>query len=470
MKTNKTDAERQRVLVIDDEEVVRISCKRILEPEGYEVQLLAGPEEAFKILGQKPFDLVLTDLKMPGIGGIEILKRVKEDYPDTEVIIITGYGTVDTAVSAMKLGAYDYIEKPFTPETLSAVVRRAIERRQLLFENLQLKRELSTRYIRNIVGSSKAMEMVFQLIAYVAPTGSTVLITGETGTGKELVARAIHYNSPRKDQPFVVVDCGTIPDNLIESELFGYTKGSFTGAVADKKGLIEEATAGTLFLDEVGNIGPSTQAKLLRVLQEKEFRPIGSKKSIKVDIRFIAATNKDLKAMTEKGLFREDLFYRLNIFPIHIPLLRDRKEDIPILANHFLKKYSNELDKPSVSRISAEAMRLLLSHDWPGNVRELESSIQRAILLCTGKTIEIEHLSFIQPPKSLATIPQNSEELRQVKKNLRHRSIEEIERAFIIEALRRNNWNITHAARDVGMQRTNFQALVKKYRITQDCS
>jgi DNA-binding NtrC family response regulator len=310
------------------------------------------------------------------------------------------------------------------------------------------------------------MQKVFHLIARVANTGSTVLITGESGTGKELVAKAIHFNSSRRDQPFVVVDCTTIPESLIESELFGHTKGAFTGAHETKKGLLELANGGTIFFDEIGNLEVTTQAKLLRVLQEKEFRPVGEKKSVHVDVRFVSATNRDLKEMTKDGTFREDFFYRLNIFPIHLPSLRERKDDIPHLAYHFLRKYSRELDM-HVSHISADAMKMLVCYDWPGNIRQLENTVQRSIILCQGKTLRPEQLSSLEICPMEDT-PRTILELKERKKNLRIKSVEDIEKVFVIEALKRNKWNISRAAVDVGMQRTNFHALLKKYNLSRN--
>jgi len=466
--------DKARVLIVDDEEIVRASCRKLLQPHGYRVSEAEDAGSALRLMETVSFDLVLSDLKLPDTDGIELLKDIKEAYPDTEVILVTGYGTVSTAVEAMKLGAYDYIEKPFRPDELLSLAGRALERKRLREENLRLKKELSARYIKNIVGTSKAMERVFRLIGAVAPTASTVLITGESGTGKELVARAIHYNSPRRDKPFVVVDCGTLAGELIESELFGYRKGAFTGAVTDKKGLIEEAGGGTLFLDEIGNMPLALQSKLLRVLQEKEYRPVGDKKATKVDTRFITATNRDLPAMVKAGSFREDLFYRLDIFPIHVPPLRERKEDIPLLAYHFLRKYSEELGK-DVTNISAEAMLVLTSHRWPGNVRELENAIQRAILLADGSAIKPDTLGFLTPSQTVLSVtpprsgepPRSIEELKEIKKELRERSIEDVERAFVTEALKRNKWNISRAASDVGMQRPNFHALMKKHGISR---
>ncbi len=454
-----------RILVIDDEEIIRESCRRVLEPAGYEVRTAISGGEGLQALETGAVDLVLTDLKMPDINGIEVLIKIKEKWSDTEVIIMTGYGTVKTAVKAMKMGVFDYIEKPFSPDDLLALVDRALKRQKPSSGEITGREIIPSHYeLGNMVGVSQAMQKVFQLIARVAGTGSTVLITGESGTGKELIARAIHYNSPRKDLPFVVVDCTTIPETLIESELFGHVKGAFTGASETKKGLLEMANGGTIFLDEIGNLNISTQAKLLRILQEREFRPVGEKRTVHIDVRFIAATNKDLRVMTKEGSFREDLFYRLNIFPIHTPPLRDRKEDIPHLAQHFLAKYSADLNK-RVTHINAEAMRLLVLYPWPGNVRQLENTIQRAVIMCQDKTLKPEHLTSLEFPSEEA-IPRNSEELKEIKKDLRIKSVEGVEKAFIMEALRRNDWNISRASTDVGMQRTNFHSLMKKYRIS----
>ncbi|SPP99945.1 Acetoacetate metabolism regulatory protein AtoC [Candidatus Sulfobium mesophilum] len=454
-----------RILVIDDEEIIRESCRRVLEPAGYQVDTAASGGEGLQVLKTEAIDLVLTDLKMPDIDGIEVLIKIKENWPDTEVIIMTGYGTVKNAVKAMKMGVFDYIEKPFSPDDLLALVVRALNRQKLSSGEVTHREIIPSHYeLGNIVGISQAMQKIFQLIARVASTGSTVLITGESGTGKELIARAIHYNSPRKDLPFVVVDCTTIPETLIESELFGHVKGAFTGASETKKGLLEIANGGTIFLDEIGNLNISTQAKLLRVLQEREFRPIGEKKTVHIDVRFISATNKDLRIMTKEGSFREDLFYRLNIFPIHMPPLRDRKEDIPHLAQYFLGKYREELNN-RVTHINAEAMRLLVLYPWPGNVRQLENAIQRAVIMCQDRTLKPEHLTSLDFPTEEA-IPRNSEELKEMKKDLRIKSVEGVEKAFIMEALRRNDWNISRASTDVGMQRTNFHSLMKKYRIS----
>jgi len=454
-----------RVLIIDDEEIVRTSCQRVLEPAGYSVKTAADGKAGFTLLKNHTFDLVVTDLMMPDMDGLEVLRKIRETWPETEVVIMTGYGTVKTAVRAMKIGVFDYIEKPFNPGDLITLTAKALERK-IHIEDPDLREVIPSHYeLSNIVGISQAIQKVFQLIARVANTGSTVLITGESGTGKELVAKAIHFNSSRKDQPFVVVDCMTIPGTLIESELFGHARGAFTGALEKKKGLLELASGGTIFFDEIGNLDVATQAKLLRVLQEREFRPIGEKKQVHIDVRFISATNRDLKVMTKEGSFREDFFYRLNIFPIHLPSLGERKEDIPHLSNHFLNKYSRELGK-NVSHICADAMKMLVCYDWPGNIRQLENTLQRSVILCQGKTLLPEHLPSLDMSQS-EDVPKTILQLKEKKKNLRLQSVEDIEKIFVMEALKRNMWNISKAASEVGMQRTNFHALLKKYNLSK---
>ncbi|HMC46621.1 MAG TPA: sigma-54 dependent transcriptional regulator, partial [Caballeronia sp.] len=394
--------------------------------------------------------------------------RVKETHPNVDVIMVTGLSQIDTAVQAMKLGAFDYISKPFEPDELKLVVQRALERRRLLQENLTLKSELSSKYrFENIIGLSPQMQAVYRLIAQCAPTSSTVLITGESGTGKELIARAIHYNSLRKDKPFVPVDCNALSENLLESELFGHVKGAFTSAVVNKKGMFEVAGSGTLFLDEIGNISMSIQAKLLRVLQEREFRAVGDTRTLIANFRLVTATNKDLKAMVAAGTFRDDLYYRINIFPIHAPALRERKGDIPALAYHFLKVFSAELGK-KITDISEGALSTLVNYGWPGNVRELENVMHRAAILTSDNVIRQAHLVNIvdssQPQADLA-VPRTGDELKRVKKAAREKSVEEIEKQFVLEALKRNEWNVTKSAEETGMQRPNFQALMKKYTI-----
>lgn len=453
------------VLVVDDEEIVRRSAEKILMAGGYRVLLARNGTAGLEVLAREQVDLALTDLKMPDMDGLAVLRQVRENWPDTEVVVVTGYGTVQSAVEALKLGAYDYIEKPFTPDQLLHTVSRCIERQRLLRENRELRQVVHARYrMENIIGVSEPMQKVFQMIATIAPTGTTVLITGESGTGKELVAKAIHHNSPRRDGPFLVVDCGTIPDHLMEAELFGHVRGAFTGATENRRGLLETANRGTIFFDEIGNLGLALQAKLLRVLQEKEFRPVGGRGPVKADIRIIAATNRDLAAAVAAGDFREDLFYRLNVFPILLPPLRERKEDIPPLAEHFLQRYTHEADKEAA--FSAGAMKRLILHDWPGNVRELENVVHRAVIVCTGRTIRPEHILITG--KAGTAVPRTAAELKALKKELRARSVADLERTFLIEALDRNGWNVTRAADEVGMQRTQFQSLLRRYRIRKD--
>jgi len=456
-----------RILIVDDEEIVIRSCLRILGENGHEAEAVQSGGDALRKIEESRYDVMILDIMMPRMDGLEVLQRVKETHPDIDVIMITGLSQIETAVKAMKLGAFDYLPKPFDPDELKLVVERALERRRLLQENLNLRSEVSSKYrFENIIGSSPAMQSVYRLIAQCAPTNSTVLITGESGTGKELIARAIHYNSLRKDQPFVAVDCNSLSETLLESELFGHVKGAFTGAVASKKGMFEIANHGTLFLDEIGNIALSTQAKLLRVVQEREFKAVGDTRTQETDIRLITATNKDLKAMVAGGAFREDLFYRINVFPIRVPPLRERREDIPALAFRFLGAFSEELGK-KVTEFSDGAMNALVNHDWPGNVRELENTIQRAVILASDKVIRRAHLSNIidASPQLDLDVPKTSDELKQLKKVAREKSVEDIEKLFVLEALKRNAWNVTRSAEETGMQRANFQALMKKYDI-----
>jgi DNA-binding NtrC family response regulator len=458
---------KKRILIADDEEIVVRSCLRILSAEKFEIDSVSNGLDAIERIAEKEYDMLILDIMMPKMSGMEVLQRVKETHPDTDVIMITGLNQIETAVKAMKLGAFDYLPKPFDPEELELVVERAFERRQLLQENINLKKEVSARYsFENIIGTSPPMQNVYRLIARCAPTNSTVMLRGDSGTGKELIARAIHFNSLRKDKPFVTVDCASLSENLLESELFGHVKGSFTGAVANKKGLLEEADGGTLFLDEIGNISMSTQAKLLRFIQEKEFKAVGDTQSRSVNIRLITATNKDLEGMVAAGTFRDDLYYRINIFPIEIPPLRERRDDIPALSFHFLKQFSKETDR-KVTEFSGGAMNLLMNHDWPGNVRELENVIHRAVILTSDGTIRQAHLVNVldMAPMGGLGVPGTNEELKRIKKVARQKSVEDIEKLFILAALKRNEWSVTASAEDTGMQRSNFQALMKKYDI-----
>jgi DNA-binding NtrC family response regulator len=458
---------KPHILIVDDEEIVVRSCARILDGDAYRVETELDPREALRRIDENGFDLLVLDIMMPGVDGLQVLQHVKERHPDVDVIMMTGLSQIQTAVEAMKLGAFDYLAKPFDPAELKLAVDRAVERQRLLSENRTLKSEAGSKYrFENLVGASPQMQAVFRLVAKCAPTNCTVLVTGESGTGKEMVARAIHHNSLRKDHPFVAVDCNTLSESLLESELFGHVKGAFTGAVSHKRGLFEMANNGTLFLDELGNIPLSTQAKLLRVIQEHEYKAVGDTRTQSTNVRLLAATNRDLKAMVAEGSFREDLFYRINVFPIELPPLRERRDDIPALAFRFLTAFSEELGRP-VPKFSEGAMSLLMHHPWPGNVRELQNAIHRAVILASDDTIRQAHLASIldsAPPGDLQ-VPQTGEELKRAKKIAREKSVEDIEQLFVHETLKRNQWNVTRSADAAGMQRANFQALMKKYNI-----
>lgn len=383
---------KSRILVVDDEESIREFLEIMLKKEGYEVTLAEDGQKAKDLLTKKTFDMIISDLQMPHVTGIELLKHVKETYPDTVFMLITAFGTTETAVEAMKMGAYDYLTKPFKIDEVRMNIQNALRSRNLEVENRTLKKELVKEYsFQNMVGNSPAMHSIYDMVKRVSQTPTNVLITGESGTGKEVVAKAIHYNGPLKDKPFVTVNCGAIPENLMESEMFGHKKGSFTGAVADKAGLFEVADGGTLFLDEVGELPLTIQVKLLRAIQERVIRRVGATEDMKVDVRIIAATNRNLEEMVSKGTFRQDLFYRLNVINIRTPGLRERREDVPLLANHFLKKYNERLNK-NIGAISTEAMEILKKYDYPGNVRELENLIERTVALEGGATILPESL------------------------------------------------------------------------------
>ena len=385
---------RLHVLVVDDEETMRDACQQTLVRDHCAVHLAGGGEEALAELAERRFDVVILDLRMPGIDGMDLLSRIRAEHPQTAVVVITGYATVESAVEAMRAGAADFVPKPFTPVTLRMIVRRAALERRQASENLRLKRVLrETNGLRPIIGKTPEMQAIFDLIRRVAPTDSTVLITGESGTGKELVARAIHRHSRRADGPFVVVDCGTLIGTLFESEVFGHVKGSFTGATATTHGRAELADGGTLFLDEVGSLDLNLQAKLLRVIQEREFMRVGSNQVIGVDVRIIAATNTDLLDAVAAGRFREDLFYRLSVVPVVLPPLRQRRDDIPALVEHFLKVQSAQRGK-RVTGLQPEAMARLMQHDWPGNVRELANVIERAVVLAQGDEIMPDDLLY----------------------------------------------------------------------------
>jgi DNA-binding NtrC family response regulator len=386
-----------RILIVDDEEVLRDVLEVLLRRENFDILLAASGEEALSVLDQEEVDLVILDVMLPGISGIDTLRAIRIANPNLPVIVITAFSSIDGAIEAMKFGAYHYIPKPFKNEEVVMTVNKALEQRRLASENERLKAELSDKYsYSNIIGKSEPMRKVFDLIRLAAPSRSNILLQGESGTGKELAAKAIHHGSPRARNAFVTVNSGSLPPELLESSLFGHVKGAFTGAIATKRGLFEVADGGSIFLDEIGNINLETQAKLLRVIQEKEFMRLGSVDTIRVDVRIIAATNADLQKLMAENRFREDLFYRLNVINIALPPLRRRREDVPMLASHFLDKYSEE-NKRKVREVTAEAMRFLMDYPWPGNVRELENAIERAAILSDGPVLEPHHLSLPAP-------------------------------------------------------------------------
>ncbi|MDX1777391.1 MAG: sigma-54 dependent transcriptional regulator [Thermodesulfobacteriota bacterium] len=441
------------VLVVDDEKIMQESCCRVLEKEGYTVSSADSGEAALEQCDRKSFDLVLLDLKMPGMGGIEALKRLKEMDPEVTILIMTGYPSIETAVRAIKLGAYDYITKPFTPDTLRLAVSRVLERKTLMVENQHLRQQLrSKNETDTIIGESQIMRGIYELVRRTAPTDSTVLITGESGTGKELVARAIHNYSLREEREFVTVDCSSLVETLLESELFGHVKGSFTGAIQAKYGSFELANGGTFFFDEVGNLSLDIQAKLLRVIQEKEIKPVGSEKTIRVDVRILAATNQDLKQAIAKRTFREDLYYRLNVVPIHIPPLRERKEDIPLLVKHFLKKYNKKREIPVV-RVEPETLKLLMNYGWPGNVRELENAIERALILEDGDTLL---------PKSFSWFVEGK---RPEKTGVEDKiyNLSELEKQHIKRVLDETRGHRSQTASLLGIDRKTLYQKIKKY-------
>ncbi len=441
-----------RILLVEDEEKLRRALELHLRGLGFEVVVAASAEEALGSIDRA--DLVLTDLRLPGMDGIEFLSRVRLTNSVSPVILMTAYGTVESAVEAMRKGAGDFLTKPFSLDHLTSVVERALEMRALRDENRKLREELGKRYdLDHIVGRGAAMQEVFQLVMRVAQAKSTVLIAGESGVGKDLIARAIHFHSPRRERPFVKINCTAIPENLMESELFGYEKGAFTGAAAAKPGKFEDANTGTVFLDEIGDVTPGVQVKLLRILQEREFERLGSNKTIAIDVRVIAATNQDLRVALEQGTFREDLFYRLNVVPINIPPLRKRKEDIPYLAEYFLAKYAKESAR-RIEGLGDEVLELLKSHYWPGNVRELENVIERAVVLSHGNTLKPEDIRI----DDIHRRPAAREDLFLPP----GMTLDDYEKWLIAEAMRRSKGNKSQAARLLGLTRNAF-----RYRLAQ---
>ncbi|MBI3604591.1 MAG: sigma-54-dependent Fis family transcriptional regulator [Nitrospirae bacterium] len=457
MATNKPVSDR--ILVVDDEVNMRALFKKILSKEGYQVETVSSGDEAFKLLEKDRFDLVISDLKMPGMDGFELLKKVKEISPQPPFILLTAYGTVDSAVAAMKQGAFDYLTKPLNNDEVRMVIRKALDLYHLTQEVEQLRERVEAdKDFKEIIGRAPKMRSLFRLIKMVSYSNTTILINGESGTGKELIARAIHYNSPRKDRPFVTVDCGALPETLLESELFGHVKGSFTGAINNKKGLFEEASGGTLLLDEIGDTTLAFQSKLLRVLQENEIRPVGSNKNIKVDARVVAATNKDLRELVKKKVFREDLYYRLAVVPVMIPSLKERKEDIPLLVDHFIKKYC-EQNHLSLKQISPQVMKIMIDYPWHGNVRELENVIERAVLISQGPEIKLDTLFNDQAPE---------EEALHSLQETTHVAVQMVEREEIAVAMKKANGNRTQAARLLGISRATLYNKIRRYGLTLD--
>lgn len=453
------------ILVVDDELGMCQYLKKLLCDNGYRVTVASDGKSALDIVGKQLPDLAVVDLKMPKVSGLQLLERLKKTHPGIVVIMMTAYASMESAIKAMKLGAYDYINKPFEMDEILLVIDKALEKKRLEKENILLRHELEKSYnFGDIVSQNSQMHTIFDLVKKIANTKSTILIQGETGTGKELVARAIHNLNIRKDNPFIPVDCSALAESLLESELFGHVKGAFTGATVDKKGLFEVADGGTAFLDEIGKISLGIQAKLLRVLQDGQIKRVGEAVSRKVDVRLISATNEDLKKAVKQGSFREDLYYRLNVVPIWIPPLRERKEDIPILVEHFIHKY-NSLEKKNLQGISDDALNILMSYDWPGNVRELENFFHRAVVMEAGPMILPKDLpANIRTPESAERrdYQDRSVNFRQARK----RTIEHFERRFLIEALQRNNGNVSNTAKEIGLDRRNLQRKCKSYKIT----
>jgi len=444
---------KKRILVVEDEEKLRRVIELQLTSAGFEVDKAATAEDALKIVDRA--DMVLTDLKLPNMDGLEFLGLIRRQNSVVPVVMMTAFGTVETAVGAMKAGATDFLLKPFSLDHLMQVVHKALEMRALRDENRQLKVELGRRYeFDNIIGRSGSMQEIFTTIERVGPTRATVLLTGESGVGKDLIARAIHFHSPRKDRPLVKINCTAIPENLMESELFGYEKGAFTGAQTSKPGKFEQADTGTVFLDEIGDVPAAIQVKLLRVLQEREFERLGSNTTRHIDVRLVAATNQDLRAALEQGTFREDLYYRLNVVPINIPPLRERKQDIPFLANHFLTKLAPDTGS-QVESITDAAMEKLLGYHWPGNVRELENVIERSLVMAGGKQLDVGDIKLESAPRPRA----QSEGTGFLPPGM---SLDEYEQEIIREALKRADGNKSQAARLLGLTRNAL-----RYRLTQ---
>ncbi|GER93419.1 sigma-54-dependent Fis family transcriptional regulator [hot springs metagenome] len=446
----------ERILIVEDEETLCASLKRVFLRDGYEVETADNAELALEILDKDIYDIVITDIILPGINGIELLKRIKEKFPEHVVIIITAYASLETAVEALRAGAYDYVVKPIIHEEIKQIVKNALRQKSLHVENILLKKQIKRHYdFSKIIGESNIMQQIINEVKKISDARSNVLLLGETGTGKELIARAIHFNSNRADKPFLPINCSAIPENLLESELFGHVKGAFTGAITSKKGLFEEANGGTIFLDEIGDLSPSLQSKLLRAIEDHEIRPVGGTQGIKVNIRFISATNKNIEDAVKYGSFREDLFYRINVITIKLPPLRERREDIDLLAKYFLQKYSSELGKP-INGIDKEALEMLKTYHWPGNIRELQNIIERAILIAENGIIKAEHLPDGIKAKDPFTLSAINDKL----------SIEDYTKKFIQRY--QNEFNEQQLADMLGITRKSLWEKRKKWGITRE--
>ena len=440
-----------KILIVDDELIMRESLARWLERDGHDIDTASSGEEAMEKLKGTHFDILLVDIKMEGISGLDVLKHVKDSDPEVAVVMITAYGSISTAIEAMKNGAQDYLLKPFDPNELGVLIEKILHNQAQARENLYLKEQYRERTrFESMIGQSRPMQDIFDLIRDVAPMNSTVLITGETGTGKGLAAKAIHSNSPRSEGPFVIVNCGAIPEHLMESELFGHQKGAFTDAKETKKGRLELAHGGTLFLDEIGEIGMRMQIDLLRVLEDRVFYRVGGTQPIEADFRVIAATNRILEKAITEGIFRKDLYYRLNVISFKMPPLRERREDIPLLAEHFLRRYSQETNKP-IEHISRVALDEMMLYDWPGNVRELENAIERAVVVGKGRSISAEDLPIFHR-EGLPSPPAD-------------KSIREIEKIHIIQILNENDWNIARTAKILGINRSTLYTKIRQFEI-----
>jgi len=441
---------KNEILVVDDESIVRESLHDWLDSVGYKVITAESGEKALRIIQQKKIKIMLADLIMPGINGIELMKKAREIVPSISTVIITAHGTIQTAITAIREGAYDYVEKPFCPEKVELLIKNLVEHHDLIEENISLRRRIEERFnFDGIIAKSPKMLKMFELIKTIAPTTATVLIIGETGTGKEVIARAIHHQSQRRNKPFIATSCAALPESLLESELFGHEKGSFTGAVERKKGKFEAGDRGSLFLDEIGEINANTQVHLLRALEEKKITRVGGNEEIEVDVRVISATNRDLRSMVKQGKFREDLYYRLNVVTIDLPLLKDRREDILPLAEHFLKKYTEENNK-SIKKFSSEVVKFMLNYSWPGNVRELENMIERGVILSKANSITLDEL----PQDIIYPSP------------VEGKTIEAVERNHIINVLEETKGNISKAADILGIRRMTLYNKLKKYNYT----